>query len=64
MRAARRADHGDLERLAGSWKANYLHHGANGKTTTTALTGHFAASGVPAQVGATSGSPENRRRRW
>jgi len=32
--------------------------GANGKTTTTALTGHiFAASGIPAQVGGNIGTP-------
>jgi UDP-N-acetylmuramoylalanine--D-glutamate ligase len=50
---------GDLE-LA-SW---FLHGpiagitGSNGKTTTTALTGHiFAASGIPAQVGGNIGTP-------
>jgi UDP-N-acetylmuramoylalanine--D-glutamate ligase len=32
--------------------------GANGKTTTTALTGHiFASSGIPAQVGGNIGTP-------
>lgn len=50
---------GELELAAGHLLGNTLGiTGSNGKTTTTALTGHiFAASGLPAQVGGNIGTP-------
>jgi UDP-N-acetylmuramoylalanine--D-glutamate ligase len=50
---------GDLELASWFLKGEIIGiTGANGKTTTTALTGHIlAASGVPAQVGGNIGTP-------
>jgi UDP-N-acetylmuramoylalanine--D-glutamate ligase len=54
---------GDLELASWFLKGETIGiTGSNGKTTTTALTGHILqASGIAAQVG---GNIEPRRRRW